>query len=645
MTKQSYDIQWRNKDDVGGYVDQLVHGRLQDNLEFYKDKFMNILWSLTGRQDIFYDRYSKAIIDERPPEWKVKVISNFLFPQVRTTIAKLAKQPIWDMLPATTEQDDISIANLGKNLLTHYWFYLKMPSKYIDFITWLATTGNALLLLGWDSKAGETLELNPEQRAVLAAASGKKNIPKKIQLGDPFIKVGSPFSCVWEEGVKLSEAEWFAEVTFCSPEYIYKRYKIKASPRQHSTDYYDTKLFDIHNGGFQTCNNKVVRIVFYTKEHQAILINGKCEIVGENPYGEIMAVHCREVPVPGNEFGESAIGQNRPNQALYNGIKSRILQHIISMGNPKWAIPRGAKLNRKSLTSEAGEIIEYNYPYKPDIIAPRALPAFIERMMDGAKQDMKDTGSYHDVSAAQGEPGLRSGKAVLALQDADDLIQSVPLQLIDDALKETGSKLLRVLHKFVTEDRLVRITGESRELQVQTFTGQSLQGKNLGVPGANYFDVRVASFSAYPLTRIGMEDRVEKLINLGLLDPINNRRQVLSMLSNSDLGPELDRYQVDRTRQNEENYQMLQGQQVQAFNIEDHDTHIETLDSFLKPKLAKLNASKEGQQIIMAFMKHRDEHEIHKAKNEARKNMLQVQAQLPVMLAGGANPQALVGAM
>jgi hypothetical protein len=45
---------------------------------------------------------------------KLKLFSNLLFPQLRRTIAKLAKQPIWDVLPATTEQEDINVANISK---------------------------------------------------------------------------------------------------------------------------------------------------------------------------------------------------------------------------------------------------------------------------------------------------------------------------------------------------------------------------------------------------------------------------------------------------------------------------------------------------------------------------------------------------
>lgn len=640
--KPAYDINWRDKHEVGEHALSMISSRLDDLNDFIKEVYTNILWSLSGRQDIYYDRFAKTLIEDRPPEWKVKVISNLLFPQVRLTVAKLAKQPIWDVLPATTEQEDINIANLNKNILTHYWFALGMPEKFIDYITWLATTGNAIAKIGWDSKAGDTVELNPEQRTILQLTTGKTP-PKKIQVGEPFIKICSPFSTVWEKGVKLKESSWVGEVQLLDPQSVYRRYGIKAQPKQPKDMLYDLKLFDIHKGveyGSMP-SNKVVVIHFFTKEKMVIIINDKAEFVENNPYSEINYVHTREVPLPGNEYGGSAITQSRPNQALYNGMRSRFLQHAILMGSPKWMVPRGARLQRRAITDEAGEIIEYNYPLRPDQHAPRPLPSYMERLLLSAKEDMHDIAAQHNVSRAQGEPGLRSAKAVLALQDADDIIQGVPLQLIDVSLREIGAKLLRVLRTFVTEDRLIRITGNNRELQVKAFTGSALQGKNVAIPGANYFDVRVASFSAYPLTRIGMEDRIENLIRIGVIHPVQDRSLILSMLSNSDLGSELDRAQPDRTQATEENYRMLNGEPVQAFSIEEAQIHILIHKDFLKPKIHELNQTPEGQKIIQIFMEHIDMHEQLEAKNQARKNMLAVQAQMPVLMAGGFNPQAL----
>jgi hypothetical protein len=644
--KKAYEVNWSDDNEIVSFVEGFTNDRLDDLQSFFRECYVNILWSAIGRQDIFYDRYSRSLVDTRPPAWKVKIISNLLFPQLRRTIAKLAKQPIWDVLPATTEQEDINVANISKNILTHYWFYLKMPSKFITYLTWLVTTGNAFMKIGWDAQAGETLELNPEERAILQNVSGKRP-PKKIQLGDPFIEVVSLFSLIWDKGLPLDEAENTVHIKLRTPEYIYRRYKKKVNPSKSSRINYDFKLFDIHKGtefgSDDTC--KVIILEYMSKEKMAVICDGEVLVKGDNPYGELPYVHTKEVPLPGNEYGTSSVAQNRPNQAQYNAIRSRIIQHSVLMGNPKRLVPRGARVKEGVFTDQSGEIIEYNHPFKPENETPPALPAYIERILQTCKEDMRDVGSFHEVSQAQGEPGLRSGKAVLALQDADDLIQTVPLQMIDESLRAVGAKLLRILHKFVTEERLIRITGSNRELQVYSFTGESLQGKSVNQPGANYFDVRVATFSAYPLTRVGMEERMAFMIELGLLDPQRDRKKILSILSNSDLGAELDESQPDATQAAEENYSMIKGQPVPAFSIEDHETHIDIHKSFLKPKLRQLSQSKEGQQIIELFMKHIDDHEMKRAQDEARKNMYMMQAQMPMLAGAGLNPQAVAGAM
>lgn len=636
---QPYLVNWKAKDEVARYVQDFTNERLDDLSDFFKEMYINILWSAMGRQDIFYDRYSRSLVDQRPPSWKVRVQSNFLFPQLRRTIAKLAKQPIWDVLPATTEQEDINIANLSKNILTSYWFYLDMPEKYIDWLTWVSSTGNGLLKIGWDAKAGETLQLNPEQRAIYQHLAGKR-APKKIDLGDPFIEVASPFSCVWDKGLKLKEAENFVHVKLRTPEYIWRRYKIEPPETKHSRINYDFKLFDLHKGKEygSDCKSMVILLEYQSKEHMAVVMNGETIETGENPYGEINAVHGREVPLPGNEYGTSSVAQNRPNQALYNGVKSRIIQSVQLMGNPKWVVSRHGKVNKKAFTDQAGEIIEYDGMFKPEPCKPASIPSFVERLLAGCKEDMRDIGSFHEVSQAQGEPGLRSGKAVLALQDADDLIQTVPLQLIDNVMRHTGAKLLRVLHKFVREERLIRITGQNRELQVFSFTGETLQGQHFNQPGANYFDVRVSTFSAYPLTRVGMEERLAFMIDIGILDPVKDRRRIKSFLSNSDLGSELDETQPDATQATEENYKLERGELMPAFSVEDHETHIDVHKAFLKPRIHQLDP-----KITEMFMKHIDDHEMKAAQNEARKNMYMMQAQMPMIMGAGVNPTAMTG--
>jgi hypothetical protein len=631
--KNSYDVKWSDKESVGSYVTEILKDRVEDLKDFHRDNYVNILWALLGRQDVYYDRFTRSIIDKKPPEWKVKIISNLLFPQVRRTIAKLAKQPVWDVMPATTEQADINISQLDKNILIHYWFYLRMPGKFIDFLTWLVCTGNGVFKVGWDAKSGETLKLTDEDKAVYKNATGKTKAPSQIWMGDPFIEVCSPFSVFWEKGQKLSESDWCIHVKLRTPDYVYKRYKVKVDPCNRKSDFYDFKLINLmNNGSTDSMSNKVAVVEYFDNDHYALLFNDNVHLIGANPYEEKPFVHVVEVPVPGAELGTSSVKQNRPNQAQYNGTRSRILQHSILMGNPKWAVARGAKIHQRSLDDRSGEVVEYNYPFKPDVIKPSALPAYIERILQTCRDDMRDIGSFHEVSQAQGEPGLRSGKAVLALQDADDLIQSVPLQLINEGLQEVGVKLLKVINKFVDEERLARITGDNKELQIFSFTGKSLQGQNAGRPGVNYFDVRISTYSAYPLTRIGMEERIRSLIEFQLLDPIQDRNKILSMLANSDLGAEMDEYAIDRTQATEENYAMLQGSQPQALPVENHQIHIDSHSKFIKSRKNSIDP-----EVLKLFFQHIDQHRMVEAQDMAR------QQQIVAMTLGPQNPMGQPG--
>lgn len=621
-------------------IKELHNQKLTDLRDLHQDMYINIKWVFLGHQNIYYDRYSKKLTDLKPEPWKVNLMTNLLYPMVRRNVAKLAKRPIWDVLPATTEQEDINSALISTQVLRFYWMYLRMPKKFIKLLTWVFSTGQGFFKTGWDPDAGELIKFTPEQRAALVNVLGNR-VPKEIRIGDPYVEIVSPFGIFWESGEELEESDWCMHVKFRSKEYIENRYKIETPRDESGLENYDLKLMSMLEPGMgqSQIKDKIAVYDYYCKsdDYNYVVTCDKVVYKGKMPINELPFIHFVETPIAGSEWGASTVTQNRSNQSQYNKVRSSVIENANLMAKQKWLAPYQSNVSTENFTDRPGEVIKYNFPFKPEQADLKPLPAYYERILSSCKQDMQDVGSSQAVTQAKAEPGIRSGRAVLALQDADDVILGPTLQLVDDGLSQLGRKLLKILAKNVTEERLIKISGEHRELEVMSFTGSALLGPNEGQPGVDYYDVRVGTYSTYPMSRIGMEERVDRLIQMGVLNPQVHGERILHMLGSGDVDIAFDDTQTDRSIAANENHQLMQGQPLTVSPLDNHKIHIEAHDKFFKDKIRKL-----PPQAVEILLKHRQEHKMMQAK-ELIEFQMYTQGMLPGAQNAGPNGQQRSG--
>jgi hypothetical protein len=196
--------------------------------------------------------------------------------------------------------------------------------------------------------------------------------------------------------------------------------------------------------------------------------------------------------------------------------------------------------------------------------------------------DIQDTASSHDVSEAKAEPGIRSGKAVLALQDADDSVLGPVLLWFDEKLAESGSLLIQTISQYVSENKIIQVQGEFSELETITFTGNMLEGQNKG----NYWDVRVKTFGRQAMSRSGREQLTRTLIELQLLHPQMHRDELLHIIGAADTLTIYDQTSIDRTRQWKELELITTGGSEAANTVEvvmgqNHEIHINMIKKFI----------------------------------------------------------------
>jgi hypothetical protein len=80
----------------------------------------------------------------------------------------------------------------------------------------------------------------------------------------------------------------------------------------------------------------------------------------------------------------------------------------------------------------------------------------------------------------------------------------------------------------------------------------------------------------------------------------------------------------DRAIANENNYKLLRGEQVQVFEIENHEIAIREFDKFFKPRLRKIDP-----KILEGAMIYRKQHEEVVIRKQAAVMLQALQAQMP----------------
>ncbi len=616
-TPHLFDVKKGKKGSVVDFIQQAFEDHKLRMLSQHRSWALNLAWT-KGHQNVDFDpktvRYKKVTRQN----WQSRLVSNLMLPVARANVSRMAvNAPVWDMVPATPDEEDLQTSRTSKMILDYYWRKLRMPKKLIRTLTWQAICSSAFVKIGWDSDAGKDIEIDSadvedEVLTEFIQMMGILQSTKKLNVkeGDPFLEPVPPFNLAFDPLASVMEdSDWSIETQVRSLDYIVERHGNKWKDKLSESADVDILLhpyvFDedhpVPRRGVVTHELFVRKIKQFPKGLYALIADNTVIVTPrDHPYNhlELPYAHFLEIYDPGSFHGTCAVEQIRPNQARYNKIQSVVTDCINVLGKPKWISPLQSGITE--ISNKPGEHLKYRFPFKPEQIQSKPLPAYIQATMEQIRRDMQDTSSIHNVSSGQNEPGVRSGKAILALQGSDDEQQGPTLIWFDDGLSRLGKLLLQTVNQFTTEERVIQITGEFNALETLTYTGEMLTGKNKG----DYFDVRVNTYVRNNMSRSARESLVFDLANAGLIDPIKDKVLIMNMLSMGDISSLFDEQAADRARQTKEIKTMLEGQPVQAIAGENHVQHKRIIDKWIASS-DRDNASPEILQIIQ---QHRFEH-------------------------------------
>lgn len=618
MAEHIFEIKKGKKATVVDFINTKFIKTRESMQEVYRSWMLNLAW-VRGFQNVDYslkDRKFRSYNQKNP--WRVRLISNLMLPVARRMVSNLVTLGnVWDVIPATSDEDDIQIAETGSKVLQDTWQRKEMDQKTIRLAFWQSICSSAFLKVGWDANIGnfESVPANnidEDLARQFMEFNGFDILPDEIEVneGDVFIDVVSPFNIIFDENANVIEdSPWSIETSLRTKDWVIENFGTKFKDLTESKEH-ELFLYPFITGQktraprtgvlihelFIKRNNKFKKGLHAVIAGDQIIIRPQ-----DNPYehGELPYAHFLEIYDPASLYGTCSVEQIRSNQARYNRISSGIMEQINLMSNLQWLNPRQSGI--KQFTNRPGQVLSYTFPHKPEQVQLRPIPAYVERLLDRTRLDMQDTASTHDVSEAKAEPGVRSGRAVLALQDADDSILGPTLLWFDRALSKTGRLVLQTLTQFVDSDRIIQIRGEFNEQQAITFSGETLKGNS---KGADYWKVRVKTYGRQAMSRGGRETLTRTLIELQLLNPQVHREELLQIIGAADILSIYDKSSADRTRQWKEIQKIINGEDVSVYLGQNHDAHIRAIKRYISSGKWDGLDDKQKQGIVQHMSQH-----------------------------------------
>ena len=533
----------------------------------------------------------------KAPFWRVRYIANLIMPMVMSTLARVGSDPApLRVAPRKPDVKSRSAALLGDRLLQFFNEHLESDEKRMEALLWALVCGSGFMKQVYNPEAGErqTENINGEE--------------KLVRVGDIELEVANPFQMhVPQHVTKFRHFPWIIQDTARTLEYVWEHWPDKApyvvpQPMGSRPYFFEERIQDLVGiRGFagsqdvESDPNMVYVSEFWSKPcrgpgrdgkiknypngMRGVIAGGVVLEVGDNPYVELGIglpfVDYHWIPIPGRFWGMSLVEQLTPPQREYNRGRSQLQEHKNLMRGGKWLLPKGHGIPSTSITSEPGEIVEYNPTLpKPEMITPPPLPNDIMEDITSCKMEMQDIAAQQDVSQAKAPGSIRSGLAVQLLQQQDMARMTVPQRQIWHSDKRLANHRLLIVQKKFRRSRVIAISSPSHEWHFDEFMGSDLRG---------HTDVRLVLDPGLPQSGVARRQEILDYVQLGVLDPQNPDHQgvMFKSLELGDVQGYVYERVLDETRAEQENGLMLEAPTTEAGilippvdDFDDHATHV-----------------------------------------------------------------------
>ena len=467
---------------------------------------------------------------------------------------------------------------------------------------WSETCGTAFYKIVWDYDGG----------GMLGKIDGKK-----ISEGDVKIICCSPFE-IYPDLLTAESIDGLKSLihakAVCVKE-IEDSYGITVEGQD-----FDEYTLALGGGQKNTRKNHALVIERYEKPNKQypngrliIVAGGKLVHMGELPYvnGEdgqraFPFVAQAAVSQTGCFFGVSIIERLIPVQRAYNAVKNRKHEFLnrISMG--VLTVEDGS-VDTDELLEEGlspGKVLVYRQGSRPpQLMATGSVPSDFAHEEERLLNEFVIISGVSEISRNSLAPtNVSSGVALQLLLEQDDTRLTVTAENIRKSVRGCAKQILRLMKQFVSQTRMMKMTGEGKKVEVYYFKGSDISSDDVVFDTENELNSTPAQKKSLILD----------LLKMGLLSDENGvlknsmRAKVLEVLGYGGLDNAQDITALQINRAEAENLSMLSF----AAEVEEYDDHAAHIDTHIRFILSAEFDGKKNAENNQRFKEHLKKHKL-----------------------------------
>ncbi len=524
--------------------------------------------------------------------WQEREVYNHIAPLVETRLAKLAKvRPVMTVLPASSDENDVSNAHMCKNILQSVSGRLMLTDLVAKATYWSEICGTVFYKITWNDDAGALL--------------GLTNDGEKVYEGDVNVDICSPFEI-------YPDSNSCESIEACHSLIHARAYHVDVIKKHWNVDIEgeDIDTFNMDNSqlsgglGYVSHSAKMVKM---TKHDQVLVIeryempstafpNGRLVIIagnkllynGDLPYqnmqnGERGFPFVRQVSIgqPALFWGGSIVERLIPVQRAFNAVRNRKHEFMNRMCMGVMTVEDGS-VDVENLEDEGlspGKVLIYRQGARtPQMLSTQGLPSDFHNEEERLIREFLNVSGVSDLlSANVSQLSNLSGVALQLIIEQEDMRVSSSGEYIKFAIKEIGRQILRFYKQYATNKRMSKVVGNNGANQIYYWDSSAITSD----------DVQFETNSELGETVAQKRSMVFDLLRAGLLHDENGklsnamRLKVIEMLGLGIWEDALDNNTLQIEKAKRENLEFLDGKTPEVVEIHDHDLHVSAHIAFM----------------------------------------------------------------
>jgi hypothetical protein len=543
-----------------------------------------IEWADNGNQYCEFE--GGTMIDVRPLLRKRKrhIVINLMKPLIEAIDGKLNMMQSLIGTPNSSEMGDIEGAQVATKVLSHNDYINSVDNLFEDFKYDLTRTGLAWFKWIWDTGGSGLIKHETKD--------GK--IESVEQEGEVIGYVPSVFNIRQDPTAKDREhMRWLIEIDEVTKDDILKNFpKVTKEDLDKSGQSFSSgsKREGMNESEKDKSPDETTYLVKYYWEKKTdkypsgryiiaigniVLYKGPNPALGEIPY------FCAYFKRLGNSFyGTGPLHHVQEIQRAYNRTKSMTMEHIEGW-RAKMAVPPGALPKEGSFTSDSFEFVEVDTNRGP--VQPLTMPELspqVNAFSDFLAGAFNTVSNVHEVSYSQlPQYSSRAPASLYSMMLEQENLKIDPLvKRLNKMLIVMGKFRLRLIDKYYTQPRLIKVVGKGREASIKYFKGSDLNGN---------YDVKLSIGISLHQSAVVQQRLLLELKDTGV---IQDNNKILKLLNLGSVEEELRGDIADETRAIGENQAFADDTYskpkekggVFVYKHDNHEVHMDYHTNFIK---------------------------------------------------------------